>query len=385
MTKLTIYPGLEKGFNNGPSSAGGNEGGLFDGIDFNNGEIFDNGYVFRSSVVQNGKTYTIAMQYSTYGIDKLTLGVNNQTVYEASEINIRFSDLLLYEGDRLTEIFYADDDTITGSNFADFIYGYAGNDILSGGGGNDTLVGGYGLDVLIGGSGIDTAVYSNDKNDYVLSKHPQTKDIEVMFKYGSGNEVIKSDVELVAFRDQTVSTADVGYWGTYTAEKMTAFGSVWRFFNTRDNAFFYTENFEEKNAIARNSDVTLDGAVKWPYAYQGSTFESAHTYSGSVPVHRFFNTKTGHHFFTTNPSEIAYIKAQSAAGVWPFLDEGDRFEVYANDPTPSFQGQEIAVHRFYSPSLDRHIFTANSVEVDNLKLTGVWSYEGVAFWGEIPG
>lgn len=389
MTKLTIFSNaaIKSGFNNAPSSAGGNNGNgsWLDGIDFDKGQITDNGSIYRSTVVQGGATYVLAALYSYSGISKITVSINGQIAIEISEISLSLTDWALYQGDRLTELMFANNDTIIGSDFADLIYGYAGNDVLYGGGGNDTLVGGAGYDTLFGGSGIDTAAYTYDKNDYVLSKNPSTKDIEVLFKPGAGGEVIKSDVELVAFRDKTITTSDVGYWGTYTAEKTGAVGSVWRFFNTRDNAFFYTGDLEEKNAIIRNSDQTLDGAVKWPYVYQGSTFEFAHSYGSSVPVHRFYNTQTGHHFFTTNPSEIAYIKAQSAAGLWPFLDEGDRFRVYATDPTPSGQGQEIAVHRFYSPSLNRHVFTADSTEVANLKLTGVWNYEGIAFWGEIPG
>jgi hypothetical protein len=59
--------------------------------------------------------------------------------------------------------------------------------------------------------------------------------------------------------------------------------------------------------------------------------------------------------------------------------------VYSSDPYPNVTGQELAIHRFYSESLDRHFFTGDSLEASKMQLTGIWNYEGVAFYGEIPG
>ena len=51
------------------------------------------------------------------------------------------------------------DDTISGSNYGDVLWGYAGN---------DTLTGGLGNDVLDGGTGTDTAVFSGLHSQYAL-------------------------------------------------------------------------------------------------------------------------------------------------------------------------------------------------------------------------
>ena len=59
--------------------------------------------------------------------------------------------------------------------------------------------------------------------------------------------------------------------------------------------------------------------------------------------------------------------------------------MYSSDPTPNSVGEELAVHRFYSPSLNRHFFTGDTEEVNLIQLTGIWNYEGVAFYGEILG
>ncbi len=73
--------------------------------------------------------------------------------------------------------------------------------------------------------------------------------------------------------------------------------------------------------------------------------------------------------------------ANSESGLWPFNYEGVAMQVYANDPT-SFVGEEVAVPRFYNPTLNRHFFTGDETEVAEIKLTGVWNYEGIGFWGE---
>jgi hypothetical protein len=43
------------------------------------------------------------------------------------------------------------------------------------------------------------------------------------------------------------------------------------------------------------------------------------------------------------------------------------------------------VFRFYSPSLNRHFFTASADEAQEIRLTGVWNDEGIGFYGEVPG
>jgi Ca2+-binding RTX toxin-like protein len=52
------------------------------------------------------------------------------------------------------------DDTLTGTNNRNLLFGNAGNDSLYGGGGDDTFSGGAGDDLISGGAGNDTATYS---------------------------------------------------------------------------------------------------------------------------------------------------------------------------------------------------------------------------------
>ena len=63
---------------------------------------------------------------------------------------------------------FAGNDTLTGSQFDDYLQGFAGNDSISGdtgpGGGNDTLDGGVGVNSLAGGAGNDFYFVDNAKD-----------------------------------------------------------------------------------------------------------------------------------------------------------------------------------------------------------------------------
>lgn len=81
---------------------------------------------------------------------------------------------LLASGDPFTELLNGDD-TVTGSDQGDHLFGYAGNDTMSGLAGTDTMRGGYGGDTLMGGAGTDTLygdkgrdrLFGGDDNDRI--------------------------------------------------------------------------------------------------------------------------------------------------------------------------------------------------------------------------
>jgi Ca2+-binding RTX toxin-like protein/methionine-rich copper-binding protein CopC len=269
----------------------------------------------------------------------------------------------------------AGNDILTGTTGADLIYGNGGDDRITGMGGGDSIY---------GGSGIDTVVFAYDSGDYLVSKSPTTGSYEVISKTGA-IDYVDADLEKMAFRDITVDSASYKYYGTTDPVLAGSVSSVYRFFNTNDNAFFYTNSVTERDTVLANSDVSHNNVGEWPYVYQGSSFEAAHSYAGAVPLERFYNTVTHHHFFTSSATEAATVKANSASGAWPFVYEGVSLYVYASDPTPNGVGQEIAVERFYSASLNRHWFTADQTEIAQIRLTGLWVDEGIGFWGEKPG
>ncbi len=70
---------------------------------------------------------------------------------------------------------FSGNDTISGSDFVDVLYGYAGSDHMEGNGGNDVLDGGAGSDTLVGGLGNDL-YYIDSTGDVVVETGKNTGD-----------------------------------------------------------------------------------------------------------------------------------------------------------------------------------------------------------------
>ncbi|NDD13581.1 MAG: hypothetical protein EB072_13270, partial [Betaproteobacteria bacterium] len=267
-------------------------------------------------------------------------------------------------------------DRIAGLDGSDLLSGLAGNDTLLGGAGADTLSGGDGVDLIDGGLGSDVALFPSSGSNYVLSRNVAGQ-VTVADKFGTADFLV--NIQYIKFDDQLIDTREVSYLPTVAASGIVQDDkpAVFRFYNARDKAYFYTSSPDEKTLVLKES---TDAAFKpetgvWPYFYQGSTFEVANSgVAGSTPVYRFYNTKTGHHFFTTSAAEKDVIEKESTdpnygqPGLWPFTFEGVAFQA--------------PVYRFYSPTLDRHFFTASDSESSEVKASGKYTNEGVAFYAE---
>ena len=99
------------------------------------------------------------------------------------------------------------DDSITGNDAANVLYGMRGEDTLSGGEGDDTLDGGAGNDSLAGGNGSDTAQFAKDFASYAFSYDDATETFKV---YGSdGNIDTVAGVEIFQFADMSKTAAEL--------------------------------------------------------------------------------------------------------------------------------------------------------------------------------
>jgi hypothetical protein len=156
---------------------------------------------------------------------------------------------------------------------------------------------------------------------------------------------------------------------------------VHRFYDNDNKGFYYTSSLEEKTLLQRNSQSDQSKAVN--LFYQGATFSEANFYSGSnTLVKSFYDSETGKHFFTASDSEARLINAKVVSGESSFIATNNTFNVYVTDPTPGFKGKEVTVHRFYNPLSGTHFFTGDSEEKTLIELTGIWLYEGIAFYGD---
>ncbi|MFP8777862.1 DUF1566 domain-containing protein [Hydrogenophaga sp. RWCD_12] len=140
---------------------------------------------------------------------------------------------------------------------------------------------------------------------------------------------------------------------------------VYRFFNTRTGAHFYTTSEAEK------ADVL---ATKPFMTYDGPAFSAASAFSpGLSPVHRFYNTRTGVHFYTISETERASI----AATLPHFTYEGVAYHA------SQVAGQGLTpLYRFFVPSRGFHFYTASAQEKQSIQstLAGLYTYEGIGYY-----
>ena len=112
-------------------------------------------------------------------------------------------------------------ENLTGSSFADKLYGNdadnliaggLGNDWLEGWGGNDVLKGGQGDDELNGGVGIDTAQFEGSYDNYGTSSSPSAFVVTDKHSNAEGMDVL-INVERLKFLDKSVAIDLAGHAG----------------------------------------------------------------------------------------------------------------------------------------------------------------------------
>jgi Repeat of unknown function (DUF5648) len=139
---------------------------------------------------------------------------------------------------------------------------------------------------------------------------------------------------------------------------------VYRFYNTRTGAHFYTTSETERD----NVRATLAFMT-----YEGAAFFASGTDSpGLSPVHRFYNTQTGVHFYTISEAERAHV----AATLPQFTYEGVAYHASAASGTGF-----TPLYRFFLRSRGFHFYTNNVGERDRIIATiPQYTYEGIGYY-----
>jgi hypothetical protein len=143
---------------------------------------------------------------------------------------------------------------------------------------------------------------------------------------------------------------------------------VYRFFNTRTQAHFFTTSETERDQV----QATL------PFmTYEGPAFyanRSAAT--GLSPVHRFYNAATGVHFYTISESERAHV----VSTLPQFSYEGVAY--YASTvPAAGY----APLYRFFYTAKGFHFYTNSASEKDNIIASlPQYSFEGVGYYVPDP-
>jgi hypothetical protein len=139
---------------------------------------------------------------------------------------------------------------------------------------------------------------------------------------------------------------------------------VFRFYNTRTGAHFYTTSEAERDQVMANLPFM---------AFEGIAFHASGTDApGLSPVHRFYNTLTGVHFYTISEAERAHV----AATLRQFTYEG---VAYHASPVPGTGFDPL--FRFYLSRTGVHFYTNSVAERDRIVSTlPQYTYEGVGYY-----
>ena len=140
---------------------------------------------------------------------------------------------------------------------------------------------------------------------------------------------------------------------------------VYRFYNGSTGAHFFTTSTVERDNIV----ATLSP----PFGLEGAAFSVASAFSpGLSPVHRFFNTQTGVHFYTISEAERASV----VATLPHFLYEGVAYHA-----SQVAGAGLIPFYRFFVPSKGFHFYTASESEKNSIiaNLSATYSFEGVGY------
>ena len=140
---------------------------------------------------------------------------------------------------------------------------------------------------------------------------------------------------------------------------------VYRFFNTRTGVHFYTISLAERNQVLIN--------FPW-FNLEGPGFYAQPSpVAGLSPIYRFYNRITGTHFYTINEVEKNTVIAN-------FSDtyQLDGPAMWAS--TGAASGW-VPMHRFYNGNTGTHFYTANESERQNVVATmpGM-HYDGIGYY-----
>jgi hypothetical protein len=144
--------------------------------------------------------------------------------------------------------------------------------------------------------------------------------------------------------------------------------NVYRFYNSHAGAHFYTASDDEKASVQRNLSKSL--------TYEGVSYTMDDASPAATQnLYRFYNVKTGTHFYTASDAERDTVLAGSSSTY--------RYEGVAYKVSPVAAEGAVAVYRFYNHRVGGvHFYTASAEERDRViaRVGSTYTYEGIAYY-----
>ena len=253
-----------------------------------------------------------------------------------------------------------------------------GNDILKGGRGDDRLIVRDGANVLTGGAGKDTFHFKFTKDipeqiNEITDFQVGTDRIIIQSAEDNPNPVYDDTTGTLSLNGQDIIQLDEGlnidvndieFIGIEPSDGKGS--TVYSFFDTSSNTFFYTASEVEKESIENNSSE---------YNFKGESYVSVDPLTGNPepkPVYRFLNQDTGARFYTISETEKRSIMKNRSN----FTFEGEAFYAYSTQVEGS-----IPVYHYYNAIVDAYLYTASEDErkfVENNFPN--YQFEGIAYY-----
>jgi hypothetical protein len=260
--------------------------------------------------------------------------------------------------------------TIKTDNASRTVIGTAGDDTITTGAGNDRVRPGGGSDRIDAGLGEDTAIF-----DFAAAAASITQNGSTTIVEGPGGRAVLTGFEHFVFTDKEVavaSTSDpVGATvaaatgpsaGSPAAEKLSA---VYRFYDTKTGDHFYTTSADEKASILKALPHYLYEGVAWATPEKGTL---------TVDVYRFYDTVDHGHFYTTSAGERDFVRST----LKNYTYEGVAFQAFS---TAAADPDAVTLDRFYNTDKKVHHYSASAGETAWIKA----GHAGAGWHGEGPG
>ncbi len=206
-----------------------------------------------------------------------------------------------------------------------------------------------------------------------------------LFVYGPGTVIAEhssaiASAVLPLYYPETINYT-VATGGTYYVEAFASEGAgpytlawsvlpepqlpVYRFYNVRTGTHFYTPSDAERNTVVNTLGDT--------YRYEGVAYTTRAT-RNTQPLYRFYNRRAGSHFYTADPTERDRV-INTLGYIYTY--DGPTYKV-----SPANDGTKAPVWRFYDRRTGSHFYTADATERDRVITTlgYIYTFEGAAFY-----
>jgi hypothetical protein len=148
--------------------------------------------------------------------------------------------------------------------------------------------------------------------------------------------------------------------------------STYRFYDTKTGDHFYTTSAYEKQQILKT--------IPW-FNFEGAAWATPDKAANTMDVFRFFDTGTDTHFYTTSAQERDIVIKTAPQ----FHYEGVGFQAYTDAASAGPGG--LTLERFYNTQTGLHHFAANAEEAYGINHGAAgagWVDEGAAFTVHLP-